>query len=274
MTPTGSSRWRARSKQAVVVGTGFIGMETAAALRQRGLNVVVAGPGEMPLEKVLGKEIGAMWLRLHEDNGVTFRMGRRVSRLEGTGHVTGVILDDGERLAADLVLVGLGINPALDFLHGVNRNPDGSVSTDKYLRVAEGLYAAGDVARFPDWRTGEPMRIEHWQVAEAHGFAAARNMLGQQQAYAEVPFFWTEQFETYLYYVGLAANWDDIIWLGDPAERKFVAFFVKHDQVMAAAGCGYDHGMAYVGGLMRTGQMPTPKEIRSGEAELMNHIKQ
>ena len=139
--------------------------------------------------------------------------------------------------------------------------------------MAEGLYAAGDVARFPDWRTGEPMRIEHWQVAEAHGFAAARNMLGQQQAYTEMPFFWTEQFDTYLYYVGYAANWDEIIWQGDPGERKFVAFFVKHDQVLAAAGCGFDYGMAYVGNLMRTGEMPTSKEILSGQAELLNHIK-
>ena len=116
-------------------------------------------------------------------------MGKKVSRLEGTGSGCAVVLDNGERLAADLVLVGLGINPALDFLRGVNRNPDGSVSTDKYLRVTEGLYAAGDVARFPDWRTGEPMRIEHWQVAEAHGFAAARNMLGQQQPYRGSAFF-------------------------------------------------------------------------------------
>ena len=263
-----------KSYQAVVVGSSFIGMETAAALRQRGLVVVVAGSGEMPLEKVLGKDIGAMWLRLHEENGVIFRMGRKVSRLEGAGKVTGVVLDNGERLAADLVLAGLGIKLELDFLQGVHRNPDGSVSTDKYLRVAEGLYAAGDVARFPDWRTGELIRVEHWQVAEAHGFAAARNMLAKQQPYAEVPFFWTEQFDTYLYYVGYAADWDEIIYQGTPEERQFVAFFVKHDQVMAAAGCGFDQGMAYLGGLMRTGQMPTARAIRSGQAELLKYFKQ
>jgi NADPH-dependent 2,4-dienoyl-CoA reductase/sulfur reductase-like enzyme/nitrite reductase/ring-hydroxylating ferredoxin subunit len=263
-----------KAQQVVVVGTGFIGMETAAALRQRGLAVTVVGAGEMPLEKVLGKEIGAMWLRLHEDKGVRFKLGKKVSRLEGTGSGCEVVLDNGERLAADLVLVGLGINPALDFLQGLNRNPDGSVSTDKYLRVAEGLYAAGDVARFPDWRTGEPMRIEHWQVAEAHGFAAARNMLGQQQPFAEVPFFWTEQFDMYLYYVGYAASWDEIVWHGDPEEQKFLAFFVKYNQIMAAAGCGYDHGMAYVGNLMRLGQMPASEEIRSGRAELLKHLEE
>jgi NADPH-dependent 2,4-dienoyl-CoA reductase/sulfur reductase-like enzyme len=263
----------ARSSQAVVVGTGFIGMEAAAALRQRGLIVVVVGPGETPLEKVLGREIGGMWRSLHEDNGVIFQMGKKVTRLEGTGRVKGVVLDSGERLAADMVLVGLGIDPALDFLKGVNRNPDGSISTDIYLRVAEGLYAAGDVARFPDWRNNEPIRIEHWQVAEAHGFAAARNMLGQQQPYAEVPFFWTEQFDTYLYYVGYADKWEEIIWHGDPGARKFVGFFVKNNEVMAAAGCNYDQGMAYVGNLMRLGQMPKPEEIRSKRADLLGHLE-
>jgi apoptosis-inducing factor 3 len=263
-----------QAQQAVVVGTGFIGMETAASLRQRGLAVTVVSPEAKPMAKVLGKEIGGMWLRLHQDKGVKFTLGAKVSRLEGSGRVEEVVLDNGERLAADLVLVGLGINPALDFLRGVNRNSDGSVSTDKYLQVAEGLYAAGDVARFPDWRTSEPMRIEHWQVAEAHGFAAARNMLGQQQAYAEVPFFWTEQFDTYLYYVGYAASWDEIVWHGDPQEQKFVAFFVRYNQVMAAAGCGYDYGMAYVGNLMRLGQMPAPGEIGSGRAELLKHLDQ
>ncbi len=262
-----------KAYQAVIVGTGFIGMETAAALRKRGLMVVVVGAGSMPLERVLGKEIGHMWLKLHEDNGVIFRLGRKVSRLEGTGQVTGVVLDNDERLAADLVLVGLGVRPALDFLQGVTLNPDGSVTTDKYLSVAEGLYAAGDVARFPDWRSGEPVRIEHWQVAESHGFGAARNMLGQHQEFAEVPFFWTEQFDTYLYYVGYIANWDEIIWYGDLAERKFVAFFVKHNQVMAAAGCGYDHGMAYLAGLLRSGQMPSPAQIRAGNTELLGHLK-
>jgi NADPH-dependent 2,4-dienoyl-CoA reductase/sulfur reductase-like enzyme/nitrite reductase/ring-hydroxylating ferredoxin subunit len=262
-----------KAYQAVIVGTGFIGMETAAALRKRKLVVVVVGPEAMPLERVLGQEIGNMWLKLHGDHGVRFRLGRKVSRLEGMKQVTGVVLDDGELLAADLVVVGLGVTPALDFLRGVKLNPDGSVTTDKYLRVAEGLYAAGDVARFPDWRTGEPVRIEHWQVAEAHGFTAAQNMLGRQQELAEIPFFWTEQFDTYLYYVGHVANWDEIIWHGDLAERKFVAFFVKHGQVMAAAGCEYDHGMAYLADLMRSGKMPAADQIRSGSAELFGHLK-
>jgi len=98
--------------------------------------------------------------------------------------------------------------------------------------------------------------------------------LGKQQPYIEVPFFWTEQFDIYLYYVGYASDWDEIIYQGAPEERQFVAFFVKHDQVMAAAGCGFDQGMAYLGGLMRTGQMPRAGEIRSGQAELLKYFKQ
>jgi apoptosis-inducing factor 3 len=176
-------------------------------------------------------------------------------------------------LAADLVLAGLGVRPALDFLKGQPLNPDGSVTTDKYLAVAEGLYAAGDIARFPDWRTKELIRIEHWQLAELHGFAAARNMLGHQKKFVEIPFFWTEQFDTYMFYVGYIANWDEIIWHGELAERKFVAFFVKRNQVMAVAGCEYDHGMAYLSELMRSGQMPSPAHLRTGDIDLFKHLR-
>jgi NADPH-dependent 2,4-dienoyl-CoA reductase/sulfur reductase-like enzyme/nitrite reductase/ring-hydroxylating ferredoxin subunit len=263
----------AHASQAVVVGSNFIGMETASALRKRGLSVTVVGRGAVPFERTLGSAIGTMFQKLHEENGVSFKLGRQVTRLEGEAHVKEVVLDNGERLPADLVLLGLGVRPATDFLHGVPVNPDGSVTVGKYLSVTEGLYAAGDIARFPDWRTGEHVRIEHWQLAGLHGFTAALNMAGYQEEFRGVPYFWTEQFGTYFFYVGHVAAWDNIIWHGKAADRKFVAFYVKNDQVLAAAGCEYDHGMAYIAELMRSGLMPTPAQLRSGETDLFVHLK-
>jgi NADPH-dependent 2,4-dienoyl-CoA reductase/sulfur reductase-like enzyme/nitrite reductase/ring-hydroxylating ferredoxin subunit len=263
----------AQNPQVVVVGTSFIGMETAAALRKRGLTVTVIGPGPVPFEKTLGPEVGGMLQKIHEEKGVSFRLGRKVTRLAGEGRVNEVVLDNGERLPAGLVLVGIGVRPATDFLQGVPVNPDGSVTVDKHLSLADGLYAAGDIARFPDWRTGELIRLEHWQLAELHGFAAALNMAGQQEEFRGVPFFWTEQFDTYLFYVGHVHAWDEIIWHGKVQDRTFVAFYVKNGQVLAAAGCGYDHGMAYIAESMRVGQLTSPAELRAGKTDLLAQLK-
>ena len=166
------------ASRVVVIGTGFIGMEAAAALTKRGLAVTVVGHGSIPLMRQLGPEIGGMLQQAHEEQGVAFRLGRTPVRLEGDGRVKAVVLDDGEALAADLVVVGLGVKPATDILQGVKLNADGSVTTDRRLQVTDGLYAAGDVARFPDWRDGSPIRIEHWRLAAQHGRVAAHNMAG------------------------------------------------------------------------------------------------
>lgn len=263
----------ATASQAVVVGASFIGMEAAASLKQRGLAVTVVGPGAAPFQRTLGWEIGRLWQEIHQEQGVHFRLGKRVARLEGRGRVEAVVLDDGQHLPADLVLVGVGVRPATDMLKGVSLNPDGSVTVDKYLAFGEGLYAAGDVARFPDWRTGELIRVEHWQLAELHGFTAAQNLAGRRVEFRGVPYFWTAQFEPYLFYVGHATEWDEIVWHGTPAERRFVAFYVRDNQVLAAAGMGYDHGMAYIAELMRAGRMPSPEALRQGEAKFLAHMK-
>lgn len=263
-----------KASEIVIVGAGFIGMEAAASLRKRGFSVTVAAPAAVPFERTLGKEIGGMVKQLHAEKGVAFRLGRSVERLKGDGRVQTVVLDNGERLPADLVLAGVGATPATEMLLGAPRNPDGSVTVDAYLSFGEGLYAAGDVARFPDWRTGELIRIEHWQLAELHGFTAAKNMAGQKVEFRGVPYFWTEHFDTYLFYVGYVGRWDDVIWHGDPAQRQFVAFYVKNGRVLAAAGMGYDHGMAYLAELLRRGKMPSPEDLRRGASgELLRHLR-
>ena len=209
------------ASRVVVIGTGFIGMEAAAALTKRGLAVTVVGHGSIPLMRQLGPEIGGMLRQAHEEQGVVFRLGRKPVRLEGDGRVQSVVLDDGEALPADLVLVGLGVKPATDILQGVKLNADGSVSTDRRLQVTEGFYAAGDVARFPDWRDGSAIRIEHWRLAEQHGRVAAHNMAGRGVEFAGMPFFWSEQFDLFFQYVGHAESWDELIVHGDLAGRNF-----------------------------------------------------
>jgi apoptosis-inducing factor 3 len=250
------------ASRVVVIGAGFIGLEAAAALTKRGLAVTVVGRGSVPLARQLGPEIGRMLQQAQAEKGVAFRLGRTPVRLEGDGRVQTVVLDDGEALPADLVLVGLGIKPATAMLQGVSLNADGSVSTDRRLRVAEGLYAAGDVARFPDWRTGAAIRIEHWRLAAQHGRVAAHNMAGRQVEFAGIPFFWSEQFDLFLQYVGHAESWDELIVHGDLPGRNFLAFYVKDNRVMAAAGLQRDRQLAAMAELMRLEQTPGPEELR------------
>jgi NADPH-dependent 2,4-dienoyl-CoA reductase/sulfur reductase-like enzyme/nitrite reductase/ring-hydroxylating ferredoxin subunit len=260
--------------RAVVIGTGFIGMEAAAALTKRGLTVTVAGRGSIPLLRQLGPEIGGMLMQAQEEKGVGFRLGRTPVRLEGDGRVRAVVLDDGEALAADLVVVGLGIKPATDILQGVTVNVDGSVTTDRRLRVTEGLYAAGDVARFPDWRDGSLIRIEHWRLAGQHGRVAAHNMAGRRVEFAGVPFFWSEQFDLFLQYVGYAGSWDEFIVHGDLVGRNFLAFYVKGNRVMAAAGLQRDRQLAALAELMRLDRLPAPEALRRDpEFDFGAHLK-
>jgi NADPH-dependent 2,4-dienoyl-CoA reductase/sulfur reductase-like enzyme/nitrite reductase/ring-hydroxylating ferredoxin subunit len=263
----------ARSSRAVVVGAGFIGLEAAACLRQRGLAVTVVSPAAVPLKRQLGEDIGRMWQDIHEEHGVEFRLGRQVARFAGLGELQAVVLDDGEELAADLVIVGIGVRPATDFLTGVPLNPDGSLTVDEFLCAAPGLYAAGDVARYPDWLSGEPARIEHWQVAQLQGWCAADNLAGQPTPFRGVPFFWTEQFDAYLLYVGYAPNWEEIIWHGRAKDREFVAFYVHHGRVAAAAGMGYDYGLAYIAEALRAGRLPSPAALREGETDFLWHLE-
>jgi NADPH-dependent 2,4-dienoyl-CoA reductase/sulfur reductase-like enzyme/nitrite reductase/ring-hydroxylating ferredoxin subunit len=258
--------------RAVVVGASFIGMETAASLSRRDLQVTVTAPGAVPFARNLGPEIGAVFQKLHEENGVAFRLGAQVTELTGRGRVEQMRLNTGETLAADLVLGGIGVQPATHFLQGMEINADGSISVDEYLKVAEGLYAAGDIARFPDWRTGEAIRIEHWRLAEQHGRAAARNMAGRPTPFRGVPFFWTEHFDLNLQYVGFATAWDDLIVQGDLGARDFLAFYVREGRVLAAAGINRDRQLAAIAELMRRGAMPLAQELAAGPLDFPERL--
>ena len=235
---------------AVVIGTSFIGMEAAGALTQKGLKVTVVGPEELPFAKQFGPELAAALRRLHERKGVEFRLGTSVTRIEGDDAARAVLLRSGERLATGIVLMGVGVQPVTEFVANVSKAEDGGILVDRHLRAADGLYAAGDVAAFPG-PDGNRLRIEHWRVAEQQGRTAARNMLGQDEPFARVPFFWTAQHDVVVDYVGHAAEWDEIVIDGDIGSFNFLAFYVKDGIVAAVATAGRDRETALLSELMR-----------------------
>jgi apoptosis-inducing factor 3 len=262
-----------RSRRVVVVGASFIGMEAAAALRARGLDVTVVAPSREPFESTLGPEVGALFRRAHEERGVKFKLGSIVYRFEGTSNVEAVTLEGGERIEADMVLAGVGVHPATGFLEGVALDEDGGVFVDEYMRAADGLYAAGDIACFDDPRTGARARIEHWRTAQQQGRVAAHNMAGRHTTFDGVPFFWTRQFDTGLLYVGHAQSWDEIIYSGDVEACDFLAFYVRGGRALAVAGVNRDRDMAALEELLRLNLMPGAEELRAGVADFAELLR-
>jgi len=251
---------------AVVIGSSFIGMEAASSLKQRGLNVTVVSPDEVPLERVLGSEVGQVFRELHEANGVQFVFGDKAVAFAGDdGQVEAVELKSGEKIAADLVVVGIGVDPATDFLPEGLRNQDQSVAVNSQFLLRDRLYAVGDIAQFPSAQTGESVRIEHWRLAMQQGRVAARNMAGERDEFAGVPFFWTGQFDLKLRYVGHSEQWDEVVIDGDLKARKFLAFYLEEGRIAAVAGCGRDQEIAAISELMRQGEMPGAAVVQSGE---------
>jgi NADPH-dependent 2,4-dienoyl-CoA reductase/sulfur reductase-like enzyme/nitrite reductase/ring-hydroxylating ferredoxin subunit len=257
------------SRRVVVVGASFIGMEAAYSLRERGLEVTVVAPSQEPFELTLGAEVGALFRREHESHGIRFKLGNIVYRFEGSHKIEAVVLDNGERIETDMVVVGVGVRPVTQFLEGVELDHAGGVVVDSRLRAADGLFAAGDIASFPDPRTGERVRIEHWRTAQQQGRTAARNMMGRNVTFDAVPFFWTRQFDIGLLYVGHAASWDEIIYRGDLALHDFLAFFVKGSRVLAVAGMNRDSEMAAAEELLRLDRMPTREQLQSNDENLV-----
>lgn len=249
-------------KQVVVVGASFIGMEAAASLQKRGVSVTVVAPDEVPFSKTLGADIGNYFKNLHEEHGVQFKLGTKVKAFEGDSKVSTVILDSGERLRADVVLTGIGVTPATDILKDVERQEDGGIVTDAYLNIAPHLYAAGDIAAVPNGHNTEPLRIEHWRYALQQGRVAAHNMAGKKVSFTGVPFFWTAHFGVSLRYLGHAKNWNDIVIDGEIKNKKFIAFYIKDDQITAVAGIGRDKEMAHLEQLLKDNTMPSGSALK------------
>lgn len=239
----------------VIVGGSFIGLEAAMSLGKLGAKITVVTPEETLFEGPFGKAVGDWVQGVHEAAGVAFRKGRTVEKIAGERHVTGVVLDNGDKLAAEVVVVGIGVKPETSYLVGLATDQDGGVQVNNHLaaNVAD-VWAAGDIARYPD-REGA-VRIEHWKVAAQQGRVAGRNMAGAEQAYRMVPFFWSNQQGTNIRYVGHATDYDEIRFDGQPGSGPFLAFYLKGKHVQAALGVQRDADVAMIGELMNAGKMP------------------
>ncbi len=262
-----------KAKKAVVVGANFIGMESANSLRERGLEVTVVAPEDTPMQRIFGEKVGQVFRKAHEEKGVKFMMGHTVVKFEGDGTVQKAVLDNGDKIDADLVVIGIGVVPSSDAIKGIAYQPDGSIEVNEHMNSKNDIYAAGDIARFKDRRTGDWMRIEHWRTAEQQGRIAARNMAEQKAAFDSVPFFWTNQAGLSFQYVGHAEEWDDIIIDGSLEDRKFVAYYIKNNSVVAAAGNGRDKDLAAIEELMRKNKMPKPERLREASPDLIDMTK-
>ena len=223
-----------RGGAVVVVGAGWIGAEVAASARRRGLDVTVLDPLSVPLERVLGREGGAIYRDIHADHGTRLLMGTGVEAFEGGAAVERVRTSDGRELACDFVVVGVGVEPRTQLAADAGLTIDNGIAVDERLRSsAPAVFAAGDVANAYHPFYGEHIRVEHWANALHQGPAAARSMLGGEEAHDRLPYFFSDQYDVGMEYSGFARRWDRVVLRGDPASREFIAFWLVEDRVVA-----------------------------------------
>jgi NADPH-dependent 2,4-dienoyl-CoA reductase/sulfur reductase-like enzyme len=222
----------------VIVGASFIGLEVASSLCAGGLEIHVVGPEAIPMARVLGPELGSFIRSVHEQHGVIFHLERTAVAIDENA----VTLNSGERIEADLIVVGIGVRPAIALAKDAGLMIDRGVLVDQFLETsAPHVFAAGDIARWPDPHSGEAIRVEHFVVAERQGQTAARNMLGRREAFDAVPFFWTEQYDLGIAYVGHAEKWDEIVIDGSIENRDCAITYLRNGRKQAVAVIHRDH---------------------------------
>jgi apoptosis-inducing factor 3 len=226
------------AKTAVVIGASFIGLEVAASLVTRGLEVHVVAPENLPLARVLGAEIGTLIKDVHEKQGVTFHLGRSAKAIEQNG----VVLDDGSRVDADMIVAGIGVRPNLDLAQSAGVALDGGIAVNEFLETnVAGVFAAGDVARWPDAYSDARLRVEHWVVAERQGQVAARNMLGFRDRFDDIPFFWSAHYDKVsIQYTGHVDRWDETRIEGDVMKMDCAVSYMVDGQRRAMATINRD----------------------------------
>ena len=217
-----------------VIGSGWIGAEFVASARQRDADVTVIDPVSVPLERVLGPEVGAIYRDVHRDHGVQLLLGTGVEGFEGDRSVRAVKTSDGRTIECDFAVVGIGVAPRVELAEGAGLNTDNGIVVDQSLATsAPGVYAAGDVANAWHPFYDRHIRVEHWANALNQGPAAARAMLGRAVAYDRIPYFFSDQYDVGMEYSGFATEWDEVVFRGDPASREFIAFWLSEQRVVA-----------------------------------------
>jgi 3-phenylpropionate/trans-cinnamate dioxygenase ferredoxin reductase subunit len=222
-------------RKAVLVGMGFIGSEVAATLRQLGVEVAVVEPLKLPLAHILGEDVGRVFENFHREHGVQMYFEELATKFEGDGRVQHVITNRGRQLECDFVVVGIGVEPVTEVVAETGVKLNNGIVVDEYCQTnIEGIYAAGDVARHYHPLVGRHIRVEHYQNAISQGQAAARNMLGKQQAYAEVHWFWSDQYDYNIQYAGFHGEWDEFVVRGSLDQRDFIGFYLQDRRIGAA----------------------------------------
>jgi len=252
-----------------VVGGGWIGSEVAASARQLGKDVALIEAAEVPLERVLGAEVGAVFKDLHADHGVDLHLGVGVEAFRGTGSAEEALLADGTAVAGDLFVVGVGVLPRTELADGARLHLDNGIVVDEYLATrTPGIWAAGDVAKafHPVFGTG--IRLEHWSSALNQGPVAAKNMLGQHVAYDKIPYFFSDQYELGMEYSGYATGWDTIVFRGDVQRLEFITFWLADGRVVAGMNVNVWDVADPIADLVRSKRAVNVRQLEDPEVDL------
>jgi 3-phenylpropionate/trans-cinnamate dioxygenase ferredoxin reductase subunit len=259
----------APGRRAVLVGAGFIGSEVAASLRTMGVDIEVVEMGAAPLLRVLGPEIAAVYEGIHRDHGIRFHFGEGLARFEGNGRVGAVVTDHDTRIECDFAVVGVGIGPATDVVEGTDVVLDNGVVVDERCRTnVDGVYAAGDVANHFHPVFGRRLRVEHWDNALKQGASAALNMLDRDVVFDDPHWFWSDQYDHNLQYMGHAIRWDQVVVRGSLEDRRFMAFYVNEGLVDGVVGLDRGRDVRRAAGLIKSRRPVDPAKLADEDVDL------
>jgi 3-phenylpropionate/trans-cinnamate dioxygenase ferredoxin reductase subunit len=257
-----------RGGRVALVGMGFIGAELAASFRTLGLEVTAIDPGDVPLQRVLGVDIGRVIRDLHADHGVTMHFGDHVDSLVGDGRVEAVLTKGGVRIECDFAVVGVGVQPNVEIVEGTGIEAPNGIAVDAGLETnVPGVFAAGDVALHEHPLFGR-IRVEHWDNALKMGQHAARSMLGDKQAFADPHWFWSDQYDANIQMAGFAITWDELVIRGRIDDRSFTAFYLHEGRLLSAFSLNRPRDVRRSMRLIRAGVNPTPEQLRDETVDL------
>ena len=258
-----------RGRRVVVVGSGWIGAEIAASARMKGCEVTMIEMATLPLERVLGPEVGQIYLDVHRDHGIEFLPETTVERFEGEGSLERVLTRDGALIETDVAIVGVGVTPRVQLAEAAGLRVENGILVDERLESSvPGVFAAGDVANAHHPFYERRLRVEHWANALNQGPAAARAMLGEPVSYDEIPYFFSDQYETGMEYAGFAPEWDEVVFRGDVAGREFIAFWLAEGRVVAGLNMNVWDVNEEIRELIRSRQPVDAKRLADGDVGL------